>query len=385
MSRTHRLRAGLVALASAGCALLPPAASGSPAAPVITVDKFFGKVAGWSIGYSASLNGCLAAASYQDGTTIWFGFGGSTDQAFLAFTNPRWKSIEAGQSYEVRLLAHGRGNWRGSFAGFERDGEMGIFTAGLKDRFVSDLAASGGLEVAADGRRIAVLSLVGSTDALASVGDCQKSSATVQADGAPAQAAPAAGPRSEARAQQEAEARLKADRLTRARGTGAAAIDDAAGFVKANGDDQQVLQYIQHIADLKTALQGADPGAIESGVAMLSAELKADPVYTAYESRQGVERQRENARYLSDALRTLKVQNSVLVHALVQDPTSAFAPEFLSLQKQASAVLAAPDLDRAKTVMGLIDAAIDRGGLVASYELAKANAERDVLPTQARQ
>lgn len=372
------LVAGLPALAAASPVIA------SPAAPVITVDRTFGRVAGWSIGYSGSLGGCLAAATYQDGTTIWFGFGAATDRAFLAFTNAKWRSIEVGQSYDIHLLAHGGSKWRGAFAGFERNGEKGIFTAGLKDQFVSDLAEAGGLDVTLDARRVAVLSLVGSSDAFAAVARCQKESATVEAGGdantgsaaqAPApQAAASEGSDAETRAQQASADRLKAERLARARDAADRALAEAASFVKANGDDPQVLEHIEHIAALKGALQGGEPAPVERGAAELSATLAADPIYTAYAARQEVERRRENARYLDDAVATLRTQKSFLVQDLIRDPTSDHAADFLSLKKQAEAVISGPDLDRAKTVMGLIDAAIAKNDLQASYALAKASA-----------
>ena len=354
----------------------------SPAAPVITVDRTFGRVAGWSVGYSGSLGGCLAAATYQDGTTIWFGFGAATDRAFLAFTNVKWRSIEVGQSYDIHLLAHGGSKWRGAFAGFERNGEKGIFTSSLKDQFVSDLAEAGGLDVTLDSRRVAMLSLVGSSDAFAAVARCQKESATLQAGGdantgSAAQAPEAAASQAadaETRAQQASAVGLKAERLAQAREVADRVLVDGASFVKANGDDPQVLEHVERIAALKTALQGGEPAPVERGAAELSATLAADPIYTAYAARREVERRRENARYLDDAVATLKTQKTFLMQDLIRDPTSEHAADFLVLRKQAETVIAAPDLDRAKTVMGLIDAAIDKNDLRAGYALAKASA-----------
>ena len=168
------MRPARAAAALAAAWLSCSAATASPAAPTLTVDKSFGKVAGWSIGYSASAGGCLAAASYGDGTTVWFGFTGAANDAYLAFTNPRWRAIEPGQSYEVHMRANGGGNWHGPFAGFDHDGTRGLFETGLKDKFVADLAQAGGLSVEWQGRTIAALSLVGSSDALTAVLGCQK-------------------------------------------------------------------------------------------------------------------------------------------------------------------------------------------------------------------
>jgi len=59
----------------------------------LSIDKRFGEVSGWTIGFSEGISGCLAAAKYKDGTTVWLGFGDKA-KAYIAFTNPNWKSIE---------------------------------------------------------------------------------------------------------------------------------------------------------------------------------------------------------------------------------------------------------------------------------------------------
>jgi S1-C subfamily serine protease len=168
-------RANVVGLFSA--ALLTITSSSllaSPAPPELTVSKSYGKIAGWSIGFSDSLGGCVAAATYHDQTTIWFGFGGVQDRAYLAFTNPKWRSIDVGDTYTIVMNAHNRGRWHGTFVGFDRSGERGLFASGLKDRFVSDLSNSEELDVEFSGKRIAAISLVGSTEALAVVNECQR-------------------------------------------------------------------------------------------------------------------------------------------------------------------------------------------------------------------
>lgn len=188
MSRSPAVPAALLLAVSAASLAAAPALA-SPAPPRLTVDKSFGKVAGWSIGYSEGLGGCLAAASYGDGTTLWFGIGGARGSSYLAFTNPKWRSLEVGGQYEIHLLA-GREKWHGTFTGFERDEARGLFQSGLKERFVADLSRSGSLAVRFQGRQIAALSLVGSTEAFDAVVGCQKDVVTA------AQAAPGLdGPR----------------------------------------------------------------------------------------------------------------------------------------------------------------------------------------------
>ena len=164
-----------------------------------------------------------------------------------------------------------------------------------------------------------------------------------------------------------AAARLKAERLTKATVAAKQALGNASGFVKENRDDPQLLDHLQHITELNTVLPGTEPAPIERSTALLTATLAADPLYVAYAAQHAVEHQRERERTLSDAVQTLKGQKTFLIGAVVQDPTSANAANFLSLAKQVDATLAVADADRAQTLVGTIDAAIDKAGLHESY------------------
>ena len=169
--------------------MLTPAA----ALPSLGVDKSLGKVAGWSIGINKSLGGCLAAATYQDETTVWIGVNGEKGEAFLAFTNPKWKSIEVGRGYQLGLLASGRGKWKGQFYGVERENERGLFASDLKQGFVLDVARSAGIRVVFEQKIIAQLSLSGSSDAISAMLGCQKEILEAKAPGATPRPEPAAG------------------------------------------------------------------------------------------------------------------------------------------------------------------------------------------------
>ena len=138
----------------------------------LSIDKSFGQVSGWNIGFSEDIGGCVAAAKYKDDTTIWLGFGDKS-YAYIAFTNPKWESINRNGEYKLRLIT-GRRAWVGTFAGFERTGEKGIYSSGLKAEFLDDFAAAGGVQVFLNQKPISALSLAGSRDALNQVISCQK-------------------------------------------------------------------------------------------------------------------------------------------------------------------------------------------------------------------
>jgi S1-C subfamily serine protease len=137
----------------------------------LNLDKRFGEVKGWKIGFSEAVDGCVASATYKDQTTVWIGFSGP--DAYIAFTNPRWRSIQPKGGYELRLRTS-RGSWKGKFVGFERKDEKGIFASGLKPAFIDELIGSIGIRVYINGQIVSQPSLSGSHDAIGRVLACQK-------------------------------------------------------------------------------------------------------------------------------------------------------------------------------------------------------------------
>jgi hypothetical protein len=156
------------AVAATLACLLSPSATHAE----LRIDKSFGSVSGWNIGFSEDVAGCLAAAKYKDGTTIWLGFGDHSN-AYIAFTNPNWQSIAQNGEYQLRMMT-GRRLWVGTFSGFERTGEKGVYSSGLKAEFLDDFASSGGVRIFLNRKPLSALSLAGSSDAVNQVVSCQK-------------------------------------------------------------------------------------------------------------------------------------------------------------------------------------------------------------------
>lgn len=168
-------------------------ASAAIAQVPLAIDEKVGSTQGWAIGYSRALQGCLARATYTDGTSVWVGFGTKL-QFYIAFTNPAWQSVEVGKSYQIRIDARGQGTWRGAFVGFEGEGTRGIINAGLKKEFLLDLAATSGISVKLADKPIARVSMAGSRAALVDVLACQRdrpNPSQSEARAAPGPAAPA--------------------------------------------------------------------------------------------------------------------------------------------------------------------------------------------------
>jgi serine protease Do len=148
-------------------------AGGAQASNGLAIDRVFGKAGSWTIGVSESLGGCVATGTYNDETTVWIGFSGEDNSAYIAFTNPNWASIEPEKSYRIRIRTD-RMIWNGTFIGFRRGNENGLYSMGLKSQFLFDLARAGGIRVLFEDKLVAQLSLRGSSAALSDTVGCHK-------------------------------------------------------------------------------------------------------------------------------------------------------------------------------------------------------------------
>lgn len=160
----------------------------APAAAALEMDEALANVQGWRVGRNTSLQGCIAKATYEGGTTVWFGFDGTGKEpaAYIAFTNPAWRSIESKKTYDIQIRTTTHGNWRGTFFGIDRGGEKGLALVGLKLRFLRDFAAAHGMSVVLNGRTtLARPNLSGSRAALDAVIECQSQTVVAKKDTAP--------------------------------------------------------------------------------------------------------------------------------------------------------------------------------------------------------
>jgi S1-C subfamily serine protease len=145
------------------------------AADYLSIDSARADVGrGWNVGFTRWGAGCVAAARYNDGTTVWMGFSAKFGR-FIAFTNPAWKSIEVGSQYEIQMQARGTRQWRGLYVGFQRGSdEKGIISGNLKQEVLADFARASAFAVSLSGRRLVGIELSGSRNALVSALDCYR-------------------------------------------------------------------------------------------------------------------------------------------------------------------------------------------------------------------
>jgi serine protease Do len=143
-------------------------------AAALSIDRSIDVVKGWTMGASGNFGGCWIKATYNDQTTVWMGYSGGDRDSYIAFTNPKWRSIEPGKSYSLTVGARGGGKWTASFMGVEADGVKGVFGGPLKDDFVNDMARASGISVFLGQQPVAQLTLTGSAAALTAALECHK-------------------------------------------------------------------------------------------------------------------------------------------------------------------------------------------------------------------
>ena len=143
----------------------------------LAIDDGMQSVKGWAVGFSRGIGGCVATATFTDGTAVWIGFGRDLGP-FIAFTNAKWQSLEVQRSYPIQINTNGYGTWRGSFVGISRNSDRGLINAGLKTEFLHDFAKSERISVAFGGRQVTQVSLIGSRAALEQAIECNKERGT---------------------------------------------------------------------------------------------------------------------------------------------------------------------------------------------------------------
>jgi len=168
---------GLAATAALLVGTQSPALAQSAFTP-LGIDQFYDNVKGWTVGLNKGFEGCWITATFKDETTVWMGFSGDDKNSFIAFTNPKWKSIKEGKEYNLTMLAQGIRNWKGQYTGIQLPANLGsdpgIFAGPLKEDFIGDLAATGGITLILGKSKVAQLSMTASAAAILKALECHK-------------------------------------------------------------------------------------------------------------------------------------------------------------------------------------------------------------------
>ena len=69
----------------------------------------------WNVFQSRVYKGCVATASYQNGTTVRLGFDGIIKSYFVNFSNRRWSNYQMMKVVELEFSLDGSRNFKGFF------------------------------------------------------------------------------------------------------------------------------------------------------------------------------------------------------------------------------------------------------------------------------
>lgn len=140
----------------------------------IDQDIVWQKFQDWTVFQSHVYKGCVASASYQNGTTVRLGFDGIIKGYFVNFSNPKWSNYQLNKVFELEFSLNGSRNFKGFFHTIERDSSLTFETGEIKISFLGALAEARSFNISEEGNKLAALSLIGSRRALTSMVECQR-------------------------------------------------------------------------------------------------------------------------------------------------------------------------------------------------------------------
>lgn len=142
--------------------------------PKVDLAQSFYKFGNWSVGWSSSMEGCVATVKYTDGTTLWVGYTTNDDGAsrsYIAITNKKWKD-EITSMQEYKLIVDIDNDRYGDSTMYGITNPSGLLVAISEDLYKAIQAANVIRFFNKDGSYITDLRLNGSRVALNELNKC---------------------------------------------------------------------------------------------------------------------------------------------------------------------------------------------------------------------
>ena len=158
------------------CAAIPAAIAGD--------TETWAVVRGWTIGVDTTIgNGCFIYAPFEDGLHFRLGFNPDANNAYVVFGNPSWQSLEAGESYPVKMQMGRKSKWNGNATGSWLDGIPSLVVSSADEDFIIEIASQTTLKAWFRSNQIANISLKGTMAAIQEMIDCQQAMNTLSGSG----------------------------------------------------------------------------------------------------------------------------------------------------------------------------------------------------------
>jgi len=121
-------------------------------------------------------NACYVTTSYEDGTVLRLGFEFSETDRLLYFSlgNPKWKSLEDGKEYPVRIQFDSETPWDAKASAVQVDAFAHLKVNTRNADFVTEFSKKLGLRAFYAGKQIVALRLRGSSKAIDEMLACQQ-------------------------------------------------------------------------------------------------------------------------------------------------------------------------------------------------------------------
>jgi hypothetical protein len=148
-------------------------------------------------------------------------------------------------------------------------------------------------------------------------------------------------------------------------------IEDASTFVRENPSNPKLVEFIQKINDLDSAVAAEDALKLKPLMETLAGELRHEPGYEILEAARNKQKQEEAARYLPELVNTAKQQQGFIRYYITNNPTAKYTTAFIALHKELGLNIAAPGLDKLKALTSKVEVSIREAGLQSDYVKSK--------------
>lgn len=144
--------------------------------PASSETVLWKEISGWSIRMDPSMgNACYVSSVYEDGTVLRLGFNflNSNRSLYFSLGNAKWKSLEAGKEYPVRIQFDNNTPWDATASGLEIDAVHHLHINTHDANFAEEFSRKLSIRAFYSGRQIVALRLKGSSKAIDEMLKCQ--------------------------------------------------------------------------------------------------------------------------------------------------------------------------------------------------------------------
>jgi hypothetical protein len=170
----------------------------------------------------------------------------------------------------------------------------------------------------------------------------------------------------------------RASRAEKAIAAAKAQLEDVGSFIKEYPHSLKLLDYIDRIGALSTAVKTNDPDEIERKLTELNNSLSHDKDYQQHLAEQADAQKRQAAQYLGDAIRRGEQERDFILDYIGKNPLADVTPAFASYVKELNPALQKANLGQLEPLVDKVDLAIREASLEAAFIASQKEAPKPV-------